>query len=74
MNQLKGQQAAVLDYIKQHGSITSMEAFEHLGVTRLSAVIYNLKAKGYPIVGKSEQVKTRYGAVANIARYSFLCS
>ena len=71
--QLKGQQAAVLNYIKQHGSITSMEAFEHLGVTRLSAVVYNLKNKGYDIVSEPEQVKTRYGATATISRYS-LCS
>ena len=71
--QLKGQQAAVLNYIKQHGSITSMDAFEHLGVTRLSAVVYNLKNKGYDIVSEPEQVKTRYGATATISRYS-LCS
>ena len=73
MNPPKGQQAAVLAYIIQHDSITSMEAFEHLGVTRLSAVVYNLKRKGYKIKSESEQVKTRYGATATISRYS-LCS
>ena len=71
--QLKGQQAAVLCYIINHDSITSMEAFEHLGVTRLSAVVYNLKRKGYKIKSEPEQVKTRYGATATISRYS-LCS
>ena len=69
---LKGQQAAVFNYIVRHGSITSMEAFEHLGVTRLSAVVYNLKNKGYNIISEPEQVKTRYGATATISRYS-LC-
>ena len=73
MNPPKGQQAAVLAYIIQHDSITSMEAFEHLGVTRLSAVVYNLKRKGYNIVSEPMQVKTRYGATATISRYS-LCS
>ena len=73
MNPPKGQQAAVLAYIIQHDSITSMEAFEHRGVTRLSAVVYNLKRKGYKIKSESEQVKTRYGATATISRYS-LCS
>ena len=72
MNTPKGQQAAVLAYIIQHDSITSMEAFEHLGVTRLSAVVYNLKRKGYKIKSEPEQVKTRYGATATISRYS-LC-
>ena len=73
MNPPKGQQAAVLDYIQKHGSITSMQAFEYLGVTRLSAVVYNLKEKGYNIISEPEQVKTRYGATATISRYS-LCS
>ena len=73
MNPPKGQQAAVLAYIIQHDSITSMEAFEHLGITRLSAVVYNLKKKGYKIKSEPEQVKTRYGATATISRYS-LCS
>ena len=73
MNPPKGQQAAVLAYIIQHDSITSMEAFERLGVTRLSAVVYNLKRKGYKIKSEPEQVKTRYGATATISRYS-LCS
>ena len=73
MNPPKGQQAAVLAYIIQHDSITSMEAFEHLGITRLSAVVYNLKRKGYKIKSEPEQVKTRYGATATISRYS-LCS
>ena len=73
MNPPRGQQAAVLAYIIQHDSITSMEAFEHLGVTRLSAVVYNLKRKGYKIKSEPEQVKTRYGATATISRYS-LCS
>ena len=73
MNPPKGQQAAVLAYIIQYGSITSMEAFEHLGVTRLSAVVYNLKRKGYKIKSEPEQVKTRYGATATISHYS-LCS
>lgn len=73
MNPPKGQQAAVLTYIIQHDSITSMEAFEHLGVTRLASVVYNLKKKGYNIISEPEQVKTRYGATAVISRYS-LCS
>ena len=73
MNPPKGQQAAVLAYIIQHDSITSMEAFEYLGVTRLSAVVYNLKRKGYKIKSEPEQVKTRYGATTTISRYS-LCS
>ena len=40
----------VLDYIKANGSITSMEAFSKLGITRLSARIYDLRKEGENIV------------------------
>ena len=34
---------AVLEHLKTKGSITSMEAIELYGATRLSAIIYNLR-------------------------------
>lgn len=36
----KSQKQKVMSYIRKHGSITSVEAFKALGVTRLSAIIY----------------------------------
>lgn len=39
----------VLDYLKKHGSITSWQAITELRVTRLSAVIFRLKDRGYDI-------------------------
>lgn len=39
----------ILEYIRKHGSITSMDAFRDLSITRLSARIYDLRAKGYDI-------------------------
>ena len=30
-------------YFREHGSITSWEAIKEFGITRLSAVIYNLR-------------------------------
>ena len=46
----KSQKQKVISYIRKHGSITSVEAFKALGVTRLSAIIYYLKedAKSTP--------------------------
>ena len=40
----------IMDYIKSNGSITSMEAFSKLGVTRLSARIFDLRKAGENIV------------------------
>lgn len=39
----------LLQYLKEHGSITGAEAFEKLGIYRLSARIADLRAEGYVI-------------------------
>lgn len=63
------QQDAVLDYIKQNGSISSMEAFKDLGVTRLSAIIFNLKKNGHKLKSFPERSRNRYGAPIRYSRY-----
>lgn len=63
------QQNAVLTYIEANKTITSQEAIHCLGVTRLSAVIYDLKALGYPIKTSLQTVENRYGTHSNIAVY-----
>jgi hypothetical protein len=42
------QKKMVLDYIREFGSITPLDAFKDLGVTRLAAVIFELKEDGSP--------------------------
>lgn len=39
----------VLQYMKYNGSITAMECFEKLKITRLSARIYDLRKMGIKI-------------------------
>jgi hypothetical protein len=63
------QKERVLDYIRETGSITQLEAIKELGVLRLSAVIFDLKKDGNAIKSELVPVKTRYGT-AHIARYS----
>lgn len=60
----------VLAYMEEHGSISSMEAFKDLGVTRLSAVIFDLRADGYEIDAKREKTVNRYGDKVSFARYT----
>lgn len=59
----------VLRYLESHGSITSMEAFEKFGATRLSAIIFSLRKKGYRIVNKERVAIDRYGKVCRFAEY-----
>lgn len=49
MESYKTQKEMVLDYMRTHGSITTKECFDNLGITRLSAAIYLLKQDGHRI-------------------------
>lgn len=64
------QEDRVLEYIKDFGSISSWEAFIELGITRLSAVIFNLAKDGHRIERKTENVTNRYGTPVHYTRYS----
>lgn len=64
-----GQKQRVIEYIRETGSITQLEAIKELGVLRLSGVIFELKRDGHAIKSELVPVKTRYGT-AHIARYS----
>ena len=65
------QQQKVLRHMRRYGSITSWEAIEHYGATRLSAIIYALrKDYGIETVSQMKQVKNRDGHSVHIAEYS----
>lgn len=63
------QEQAVLNHLKEHGSITSMEAFELYGCTRLSARIFDFRKLGYNILTVDTTVKNRYGQTCTYATY-----
>ena len=58
-----------LDYLKQFGSITSLDAFKDLGNTRLSATIFNLREDGYSIKSEDIKVPTRFGVDTTVTKY-----
>jgi len=58
----------VLNYMRQYGSITTLEAFKDLGITRLAGVIFELR-KDYNIVSKTEESRNRYGEKTSYSRY-----
>lgn len=61
----------IVFYIQMFGSISSMEAFQDLGITRLSARIYELRNEGYQFDEKFETAKNRFGESVTFKRYRF---
>lgn len=68
---MASQKQMVLDYIREFGSITPLDAFKDLGVTRLAAVIFELKDDGHDIHTERGHGKNRFGHATRYARYSF---
>ena len=61
----------VLKHLQTYGSITSIEAINLFGATRLSAIIYRLRNEGYTIYSVREITKDRYGHVVPYVKYTF---
>lgn len=60
----------VMQWLKSRRSITSKQAIEEFGCTRLSAVIYRLRNEyGMVIEDELMTVKNRNGRVVQIAKY-----
>ena len=65
----KSQTEDVVRFMKEEGSITSMDAIREFGATRLSAIIFSLREQGYDIETRMEVGKNRYGRTMEYARY-----
>jgi hypothetical protein len=61
----------VLDYIKEFGSITQLEALRDIGVMRLASRVSELKKSGHKIVGEVISVSNRWGEKCHVKRYTF---
>lgn len=55
------QNEMILEHLRNRGSITSMEAIQRYGITRLSARIYDLRAGGHIITNETKITTNRYG-------------
>lgn len=63
------QEERILQYLRDFGSITPLQALEDLGVMRLGARIYDLKKAGHPISRRMVTRKNRYGEAVSFAEY-----
>lgn len=59
----------VLQYMKTHKEITSLEAVVELGITRLSARVWELKHLGYNIGKRPRKVRDRDGVITTVCAY-----
>ena len=59
----------VLDYMRSHKGITSLDAYRDLGCTRLSARIADLKGMGIAIGKIMVDRENRYGETVKVAQY-----
>lgn len=59
----------IYNYIKKHGSITTLDAIMDLGETRLSARIFELKESGVNIQDEWIKVKNRWGEDRRVKSY-----
>lgn len=60
----------ILDYIDRFGSISPMEAFSDLGITKLSTRIGEMRRDGLDFSQEWETRKNRYGESVRYMRYS----
>ena len=59
----------ILRHLKDYGTITTWEAIQEYGVTRLSARIKDLKDLGYGINSEWLSSKNRYGEKVSYKKY-----
>ena len=69
-NKRQTQSGAVLKHLIKHGSITSMEAFELYGATRLSGLIYLFRHRDNLTIDSVEHTtKNRFGGTCQYVEY-----
>lgn len=67
----KTQTSIILDYLREVGDkgITSMDAFELCGATRLSSLIFSLRKQGYVITSEDITTINRFGNSCTYSKY-----
>lgn len=56
-------------YLDDFGSISPMEAFHDLGITKLATRISEMSKRGYQFIKTRESRKNRYGENVSFMRY-----
>tara|TARA_Y100000004_G_scaffold12121_1_gene13094 strand:+ start:818 stop:1129 length:312 start_codon:yes stop_codon:yes gene_type:complete len=59
----------VLNYLQDGNTITTLNAFNELGITRLAARVHELKQDGHAVKKKTLTVTNRYDEKCSVAEY-----
>ena len=59
----------VLSYLERGNTITTLDAFQELGITRLGARIFELREQGHPVQSNRLTVTNRFGEDCSISEY-----
>ena len=65
------QREAILKYISDFGSITPMQAYSDLGITKLATRISEMRRDGLKFKIETVKLKNRYGKAVSFCKYSF---
>ena len=65
------QREQIIEYITEFGSITPMQAFADLGITKLATRISEMRKDGMDFKIEMVSTKNRYGKSVSYAKYSF---
>lgn len=68
----KTQEQVILQHLYTFGKISSWEAFQDYGITRLSAIIFNLRRDGLFIQNETKTTTTRLGNKTSYAEYRLI--
>lgn len=63
------QRQKIINYIREFGSITSLDAYKDLGITQLGARVKELKEEGYIFKTEWESSTNRFGEKTDYKRY-----
>ena len=64
------QREQIIDYLNQFGSITPMEAFADLGITKLATRISEMRKDGKEFRIETVKSTNRFGKTIRYAKYS----
>ena len=64
------QKELIFNYLSEFGSITPMQAFTDLGITKLATRISEMKRDGLRLRTEAVRSKNRYGKDTMYARYT----
>ena len=71
MSKAPTQKELILKYLHDFGSITPMQAFSDLGITKLSTRVSEMRSDdGIKFKIESVKIKNRYGKTVHFSRYS----